>query len=188
MKEMEYKFLVSKEKFYEIMKLVKDKYPDASKEKRIQINYYYDTDDSYLLNNNTTLRVRQIEDRLTLELKESMLAANDFSTSNETIKPIDALTADITLNEGRHAWIPFRLQGNLVTRRYSLKPSSSLSIDFDVNCYFGCCDYEIEMEFTENAARATALLVENLGLMQYKNKVGGKSRRFFAYKLASFKE
>lgn len=188
MKEMEYKFLVTKEKFYEIMKALKEKYPDAADMERVQINYYYDTDDNYLLNNNTTLRVRQIEDRITLELKESIVAANDFSTSNETIKPIDILTGDITLSEGRHAWIPFKMQGNLVTRRYSLKPSSSLSIDFDINCYFGFCDYEIEMEFTDNAKKATSILVKNLDLMQYKNRIGGKSRRFFARKSGTFKE
>ncbi len=188
MREMEYKFLVNKEKFYEIMNVIKEKYPDAATQERIQINYYYDTNDGYLLDNSTTLRVRQIEDKITLELKESMLAAGDFSTSNETIKPIDSFTSDITLNEGRYAWIPFQLQGNLVTRRLSLKPSSSLSIDFDVNCYFGHCDYEIEMEFTDNASKATAILVDNLDLMQHKNKVGGKARRFFAYKKAIFKE
>ena len=71
MKETEYKFLVERDKFYEILTLIKNRYTEAEYKEVIQINYYYDTDDNYLLANHTTLRVRQTERSLRLELKES---------------------------------------------------------------------------------------------------------------------
>ncbi|MCQ2464534.1 MAG: CYTH domain-containing protein [Oscillospiraceae bacterium] len=183
MKETEYKFLVDKEKFYEILKLIKELYTDAGYKEKVQINYYYDTDDNYLLNNHTTLRIRQTETSLRLELKEAQpLTSNDFSTCTETAMDIDGLKSDITLENGKFAWIPFSLQGDLVTRRTSIKPSESLSIDFDVNYYLGKCDYEIEMEFRDKAEKGTKVLVDKLGLLQYKNNVGGKARRFFKVK------
>ena len=188
MLETEYKFLVSKEKFERIINRIKEKYPDLEIRERLQINYYYDTDDHYLLDRHTTLRVRQIGSELSLEMKESVLSAKDYSEAIETCRKIDSLTNDITLKDGKFAWIPFSLQGNLVTKRCSIKPSDSLSIDVDVNYYLGKCDYEIEMEFTEKAHKATSILVEKLGLMKYKNKVGGKARRFFMQKSEMFKE
>jgi len=180
MKEMEFKFLVTKEKFYEIKSLLSEKYADKESTDRVQINYYYDNDEGYLLENHTTVRVRQIEDRLTLEVKEAQHDYNDYTTSNEYAQSIDSLSGYITLSQGRHAWIPFTLQGSLITRRFSLKPSESLSIDFDISQYFGRCDYEIEMEFEESALKATLSLIESLNLMPFKNMVGGKARRFFA--------
>ena len=183
MKETEYKFLMDKEKFYEILALIKDRYTDAEYKDVIQINYYYDTDDNYLLSNHTTLRARQTENSLRLELKESQqLTGNDYSVANETCMDIEKLKSDITLESGKYAWIPFSLQGELVTHRISIRPSDSLSIDFDVNFYLGKCDYEIEMEFKDMAEKGTKVLIDKLDLMKYINTVGGKARRFFLYK------
>ncbi|MCI6583060.1 MAG: CYTH domain-containing protein [Oscillospiraceae bacterium] len=183
MKETEYKFLVDKDFFYSILEMIKENYTEADYSEKVQINYYYDTAERYLLDNHTTLRIRQTEDGLKLELKEAQqLTGNDFSTCTEHTENIDAVRNDITLDRGKYAWIPFSLQGNLVTHRTSIRPSDSLSIDFDVNFYLGKCDYEIEMEFKEKAEKGTRLLVEKLGLMQYKNTVGGKARRFFRFK------
>lgn len=183
MQETEYKFLVDKEKFYQILNLIKNKYTDIECNERVQINHYYDTDDGYLLTSHTTLRIRQTEAGLRLELKEAQpVNSNDFSTCTETSFKVGSLKNDITLEEGKYAWIPFSLQGSLVTKRISIRPSEALSIDFDVNFYLGHCDYEIEMEFTENAQKATTLLAEKLGLMKYKNTIGGKAYRFFRSK------
>lgn len=182
-KETEYKFLVDKETFYQILNMVKERYTEADYREKVQINYYYDTDDHYLLTNHTTLRIRQTEEGLRLEMKEAQqLTGNDFSTCTETAEKIDSLKNDITLEKGKYAWIPFTLQGDLVTHRTSIKPSDALSIDFDVNFYLGKCDYEIEMEFRDTAEKGTKVLVDKLGLLKYKNTVGGKARRFFAFK------
>lgn len=183
MKETEYKFLVDKDVFYRILEAVKNHYTDAEYSEKVQINYYYDTDEHYLLENHTTLRVRQTEAGLKLELKEAQqLTGNDFSTCTEHAEKIDSVRSSITLEKGKYAWIPFSLQGNLVTQRTSIKPSDSLSIDFDVNFYLGKCDYEIEMEFRDMAEKGTRVLVDKLGLLKYKNTVGGKARRFFKLK------
>lgn len=187
--ETEYKFLVEKDKFYEIMENIKNRYPNAYSCEKLQINYYYDTDDQYLLSNNTTLRIRQIGSELSLELKEAIpVIGSNYSTCTETNRNISSLRSDITLEEGNFAWIPFTMQGNLVTKRLSIQPSESLSIDFDVNYYLGKCDYEIELEFTANASKATAIFIEQLDLMQYRNNIGGKARRFFQLKSDIFKD
>lgn len=186
--ETEYKFLVSKEKFERIMDRIRMKYPELEIKERLQINYYYDTDDHYLLDRHTTLRARQIGDDIRLEMKEAVISSKDYSEAVETSRKLERLTGDITLEKGKFAWIPFSLQGSLVTRRYSIRPSDSLSIDFDINYYLGKCDYEIEMEFTEKAQKATSILVEKLGLMKYKNTIGGKARRFFMWKSEIFKD
>ncbi len=188
MRETEYKFLVTKEKFYEIMTRIKEQYPDACCDERIQINYYYDTVDGYLISNHTTLRARQTEDGIILELKELLPALKDFYTSKETTHDISGLLPEITLKDGKFAWIPFQLQGNLTTKRVSIKPFQLLSIDFDVNYYWGFCDYEIEMEFSKDALKETAALIGNLGLMPCINKTGGKVIRFFNLKSNLFKD
>ncbi len=187
MKETEYKFLVDKETFEKVSETVKSRFPNAKVSERIQINYYYDTPDRYLRERNVTLRIRQIESDLTLELKEYVMSSQDYSEASEMSRKIERVCNDITLKKGKYAWIPFSLQGNLVTKRCSVKPTESLSIDFDVNYYLGRCDYEIEMEFTKNAHKATLMLIEKLGLMKYKNTVGGKAGRFFRCKAENSK-
>ena len=69
---------MSKEKFERIINRIKEKYPDLEIRERLQINYYYDTDDHYLLDRHTTLRVRQIGSELSLEMKESVLSAKEL--------------------------------------------------------------------------------------------------------------
>ncbi|MDO5559716.1 MAG: CYTH domain-containing protein [Oscillospiraceae bacterium] len=182
MNETEYKFLVTKNKFYSILSGIKSRYPEARISEKIQINYYYDTDDQYLMSNHTTLRIRQIENKLTLQMKESMPAFKDFSSSRETCRDIKCLMPEITLKEGRYAWIPFALQGSLTTKRISISPEKGLSIDFDMNCYLGICDFEIEMEFKTDCEKFTADLVDDMKLMTFKNQSGGKAYRFFAAK------
>ena len=87
MKETEYKFLVDKEFFYSILEMIKENYTEADYSEKVQINYYYDTAERYLLDNHTTLRIRQTEDGLKLELKEAQqLTGNDFCKNKKAFR------------------------------------------------------------------------------------------------------
>lgn len=62
MLENEIKLTLTKKQYLEI----KDTFfTDTNFGKKIQINYYYDNDNSDLFNNSITLRIRQIENNLT---------------------------------------------------------------------------------------------------------------------------
>lgn len=67
-KEIEYKFLVSEEDFNQFLSYFDTQGNNAVR--KIQINYYYDTDDNMLNKNDITVRVRQEQDKLKWQIKK----------------------------------------------------------------------------------------------------------------------
>ena len=174
MREVEYKFLVSKQDFETIIDIAESNFESSSE--KLQINYYYDDKDLSLYKQNVTVRVRQIEDILKLQTKKHFESNAKYQISEETEKTIEKLPEAILFNDDNCIFLS--LKGNLITHRKSFKSDDGISLDFDANYYLGVCDFEIEFEFDEcNEGKANELM-NVLGINRF-TLSKGKSTRFF---------
>lgn len=142
--ERELKYLLSMDKFYSVIEQIRKMFPDIAIKDKLQINYYYDTDQYDLLHAGTTCRVRQSGAELRGQYKEH--SVDDIYRSQESEFQLCQLPSKIEKN-GQTMFF----QGQLVTHRKSYRISSAVKIECDVNMYLGNCDYEIEIEYSEEA-------------------------------------
>ena len=150
-----------------------------------QTNYYYDTPVLTLSNRHITCRVRKIGEECFLQVK--LPNGRDYSRI-ELEKKLGAqvpenISAEL-LNDlaGTAAELPLpcvRLLGALSTTR-GVKRFEGAEIDLDKSEYFGKTDYELEIEFTDEAAARAVLAqcAETAGLTVSGNVCEGKIRRF----------
>jgi uncharacterized protein YjbK len=184
MKENEYKFLLPKDDYDNALEKAKGRFFQINLAEKIQVNYYYDTSNNDLQKNNTTLRVRQIENNLKLEIKILEKTQNEFRCSDEISYPAEIIQDTISLPHEirRRPYLcnVYSLQGCLVTHRTSIVLSNQIRVDFDRNMYLGVCDYEIEIEFepTSDNIREVKNIIDALNLGCSVNIVS-KSERFF---------
>ncbi len=126
-----------------------------------QTNHYYDTAELQLINAHITCRVREIKGVHYLQMK--LPTGVEFSRTEleqELGKQLpEALSAQL-LNalSGRSNMPDVSRLGSLTTHR-SIKRFDGAEIDLDKSSYFGVTDYELEIEFTDEAA-ARRLLAE----------------------------
>lgn len=142
-KEIEFKTLITKEKYQELVK-------DFDLENNVfsQTNYYFDTDDTQLMKNHTVLRIRQkgASYKLTKKIRAEVGA-------DETHILISKEKAEDMLKNGLDAsiiGIPYFVKkiSELTTYRVS-SPYKDGTIFFDRSEYYGHVDYEIEYEVDE---------------------------------------
>ncbi|MDE7192506.1 MAG: CYTH domain-containing protein, partial [Oscillospiraceae bacterium] len=150
-----------------------------------QTNYYYDTAELTLSDRHVTCRVRKIGGECFLQIK--LPNGKDYSRI-ELEKKLGAeipeeLSAEL-LNAlaGDRAELPLpdvRLLGALSTSR-SVKRFEGAEIDLDKSEYFGKTDYELEIEFTDEAAARAVLAqcTKTAGLAKSGDVCTGKIRRF----------
>lgn len=105
-----------------------------------QINYYYDATNYDLLNKGETLRVRQINNQLVLQIKYNKNIQDGIIISKELCKGINCLPKIISINGLITHYIGF-----LLTERIIIKCDAYI-IFFDKNFYMGKVDYEMEIE------------------------------------------
>jgi uncharacterized protein YjbK len=182
--ENEYKFLIEKECFYNLLQKAKAYYASIKADERIQINYYYDTDALELHKQNITLRARQTEDSLKLEVKRHLHKQDEFQTSNEIVCDIHHISNNLYASShpalGLNPLQCYKLQGTLTTYRTTILQSDKVAIVFDKSFYLGICDYEIEIEFEKEHESSALSLINYLNLTQ--SNPLGKSTRFFNVK------
>lgn len=179
MLEREIKQLLTKE-LYD--KLLAETSASQTRKQHTQINYYYDTPDFRLYEQGMTLRVRQKDSSLSLELKYPVEHQETYKVKRELAHPIGELPMTFPL-EKFFTEIP--LQGEaqlvqmLVTERTRIAVSDSVRIDLDKSSYLGIVDYEIEIEFEEGsydqAYHTYTSILPHLTL----TSSGGKNARFF---------
>ncbi|MDP4119597.1 MAG: CYTH domain-containing protein [Bacillota bacterium] len=172
MKELEYKFLLSKEDFQKHLQKANDL--NLKTNSTLQINYYYDNENLDLLKENITVRIRQKEDKLKLEIKEHKITNSEFSESAEKETEIQKLTQTLSILQYEN----LKLKGNLVTNRQTLFVNDGIHLDFDTNYYLGTCDYEIELEFEEKHSEKVKEII-SLFNFNFQNKPKNKAERFF---------
>ena len=140
--EHELKFAASKDDVENLRKKLAESEKAVSVKRGVQINFYYDTDDRSFLSDGTTVRIRQKEDGLTLQIKR-----HNYYGSNknlETAEKINEIPKAMSV-EGQTV----KLMGELVTDRTRHILDNGVKIDLDINFYCGLTDYEIEAELPE---------------------------------------
>lgn len=170
--EKEYKCLVNKSE-YEHIRLVCESYFDFIKQ-LTQINYYYDTVENLFNKAKTTVRVRQKEDQLKLQVKKHSLSKENMFVSEEYNSEISNITPTINMFNFNE---PLVLKGVLVTNRTVYSFGINSMICLDVNMYLGDCDYEVELEFSDEDLGLAKKILNNFGLKDGISKC--KSARFF---------
>lgn len=147
----------------------------------VQTNHYYDTDGLALSDLHITCRVREIGGGYFLQMK--FPGAAEYSRV-ELEKPLGALPevirADELLRPEPRLVLPdVKRLGALTTTR-SVKRLDGAEIDLDRSEYFGRVDYELEIEFTDEAAARRLLdeLTEKLDIQPNSEVCAGKIRRF----------
>lgn len=168
--EREYKFLVSEEQFLN----VKNHFSKQIATNKIHTNYYYDTKDNYFNSIKHTIRIRQIEDKLKLQLKNHKKYIDGYCFSEE--KTIEINDIPITLNN-EFLNVDVCLKGSLITVRDKFSFGKNSIVCFDENYYLGKCDFEVEIEFSQDDFVLVNEFIDKFGL-QIKESMS-KSERFF---------
>lgn len=142
--EIEYKTLITKEKYEELIK-------SFNLEDNIfhQINFYFDSDNFYLRNNQMALRIRHKGDIYKLTLKRPH---EDGCLYEDSI----LLTKDKALDMINNGFVPsafglnikVTLKGTLETNRVST-PYEDGKLFFDQSIYCDSIDYEVEYEASD---------------------------------------
>ena len=137
-----------------------------------QTNHYYDTPNLSLHKQGVTLRIREINGHLQGEIKRHNFGKSHDSREEQFT--VDGLPPVLTV-DGVEA-VPL---GSLETVRESLIVPGTFRLDFDTSTYWGRRDYELEIEFQEEAFSQVLELVSRLGL-EHVGKMPGKYSRFLA--------
>ncbi len=183
--ENEYKWLLSKEAFYDLLDIISDiMKPDSE---QTHINYYYDTDSQLFRKENTTVRIRCCNG----ELKGTIKKHSKTIQSSEETWTQSELPYYIRIGEK-----DLHLQGEMVTHRINFKLSNGIILSFDESTCFGKTDYELELEFNieeyilaRQWCDSFNTYLSNLDISEKtiinSSKCKSKSERFFSQK-ASF--
>ena len=175
MKEFEYKFLTNEKSFFNILDSYIKKYKYNTE---VKINYYYDTDKYFLNDNNITLRIVQLKNKLYLQQKTKLLC-NTYTESEESEKKIiNSIPENVYLQKLN---CTASLLGCLVTHRRTINYSENIQIMFDENYYLGNTDYEIEIEYLGNIEEQEIDKIV-CSLENSKLSKNGKYSRFLAVK------
>ena len=172
MLEHELKFAATKDDIEALRKKLAESEKTVSVKRGVQINFYYDTDSRSFLSGGTTVRIRQKESGLKLQIKR-----HNYYGSNknlETAEKIYEIPNTMTV-EGQTV----KLMGELVTDRTRHILDNGVKIDLDINFYCGLTDYEIEAELPEGMEDADGIKDFFDGL---KPAVSGKVSRFYMAK------
>ena len=142
-KEIEFKTLITKEKYEQLLK-------DFNLENNIfsQTNYYFDTDDKKLLNEKTVLRIRQ--KGCSYKLTKKTRAAIGADETHILLSKDKAQELIETGFDANIIGIPYFVKNvaELTTHRASC-PYKDGTLFFDRSEYYGKVDYEIEYEVDE---------------------------------------
>jgi len=160
--EIEKKTLLSEAQY----KTLLGNFADKSIKDTIQINYYYDTENNTFLNNNETLRVRQINDGLELQFKYDKNIQDTVRVSKEFCKKIHRLPKLIMIDNLVANYI-----GSLLTER-KRKIFATYTVCLDKNYYIGKVDYEMEVE----VANISDMPIELFGVTFNTNCIGKYTR------------
>lgn len=173
--ENEFKIMLSAEQYEKICEEF------SWDETILQTNHYYDTDNLELSARRITVRVREIEGEFFLQMK---LPTNKEFSRIELEQKLENLPEEIsgkTLSKLSDCGdLPnVKRLGKLFTKRL-VKRFSGAEIDLDLSEYFAKCDYEVEIEFTDEK-QARDILEKIRGIIG-ENSAGevcmGKLRRF----------
>ncbi len=115
-----------------------------------QINYYFDTDDLSMNEQNITCRIRLKDGKYKGTIKQHSLNS-DHNTETE-IEIYDGINRNAFTNMG------LKLQGELFTERCIIFKDAGCEVVLDKNQYLGYIDYELEIEYSVVYEKEATLL------------------------------
>lgn len=147
-----------------------------------QTNFYYDSDSLELSQRRVTCRVRRIGAEHFLQMK---LPNGAEYSRIELEQPLGAVLPEVISSEemrklsGAENLPEVKKLGSLKTLRF-VKAFDGAEIDLDKSEYFGKTDYELEIEFTDEAAARSLLdsVTSDAGISGFGEVCRGKVRRF----------
>ena len=140
-----------------------------------QENHYFDTKDLALKRTSRTLRVRKIDDALTLEYKHGKTVKGDVRICQEDNRAIAAMPTELYGDAiGESPTECYTCLGVLVTERTEYEVDGA-TVALDESRYLGVTDYEIEVETAGDIPLPPVLL--SLGI-DFSKKTAGKYHRF----------
>ena len=142
--EREFKWMLDKKSYDRMCLITQDIGLDGA-ERRVQVNYYYDTADMKYRKNGVTVRIRQEGELLRCTVKHRLKESEGGINFEEDYKT-DTLPAHIKM---RGDLLDFK--GQLVTERRSVILSDGISLSLDKSLYLGAVDYEMELEYLKYA-------------------------------------
>ena len=144
-------------------------------ERLTQINYYYDTENEFFRQQNTTCRIRQIGNHLQGTQKIHAVKGNDMRSIEQPFIPKSFAKSFVIDNK------QVFLKGQMNTERIIVPLAPDINLMLDQNTYLGTVDYELELEFSyEHKSEA-------IGMMMFIREITdlrtasprSKSERFF---------
>lgn len=146
--EKEYKWLVTQEKFNEVLGMLRSYF--IPEKLIIQKNHYYASKNKFY--EGYTVRVREIDGTFVLQIKEERCKKNGYRVSEEIHYNLTKLPFQIFPAQfGSGISDEFYYIGYLKTYRHHFQLSENSCIDCDENQYLESLDYEVEMEFQNDA-------------------------------------
>ena len=139
-KEIEFKTLITKEKYEELVKIF-----DLADNIFAQTNFYFDTENEDIINNKSVLRIRQKGEQFKLTLKShAEVGADETHIFLNKTQALDMLENGFNASLiGFDAFV--KKIAELTTYRVRT-PYKNGIIFFDKSVYYGHVDYEIEYE------------------------------------------
>ena len=169
-KEHELKMMLTKDEHHFLLHF----FDKLMVESGLQTNYYYDTRDEVMRKRNTTVRVRQKNNKLTGTVKRHLDTDN---CSIEERFGVDTLPR-VIMWDGMPLW----LKGSLQTERKVFEVCDGIILMLDLNQYLGTVDYELEIEYSETLRKQAEGILMLIGSMVGKSirlDTMSKSERFF---------
>lgn len=177
MLEKEYKILLQENEIKELKKIFN------FKNKIIQKNIYYDTENFELLKKGITFRIREIQNKKKVQIKIPKNLEKEYSEKYEyeyEINEIPFLFNPKELVEKYGIEINKSLKniGKLITERSFYKYNKDITIFIDENYYFEKKDFELEIEFCNlGSIKEIENILFDLNIIN--NKCKGKYLRFY---------
>ncbi len=177
--EQEYKELLTKEQFHE---LLKEFSPDNSV---VQTNHYFADSEGVLSERKTTVRVREIGSKYKLQVKMPISEEKGLHVKKEYEEKIPQLPE---MFEGeriskiiKHEVGDCHLLGSLTTERHKYQWDKDTEICLDKSSYLDTEDYEIEVEYSGDFDnKLKDVLAKHY--VSFEHECKGKYSRFVAKK------
>ena len=169
-KEHEFKMMLTKDEHHFLLRF----FDKLMVESGLQTNYYYDTRDEVMRKRNTTVRVRQKNNKLIGTVKRHL--DTDHCSMEEHFQ-VDTLPR-VIMWDGMPLW----LKGSLQTERKVFKVCDGIILMLDLNQYLGTVDYELEIEYSESLrkqAEGILMLICSMVGKSIHLDTLSKSERFF---------
>lgn len=173
MQETELKCIIDKKTFQKVLSF----YP--WNKVISQTNHYYRGIDNALKEQGITMRIREIGQKIVLQIKKHLNSDSPLQLCEEIEFKINEIVPFFT-EEETQKYTGVKTVANLIgsanTKRHSFMWNENTEICLDYTTYLDTEDYEIEVEFTKDFPSVLLEELKSLGVEFVENSVGKYSR------------